>query len=125
MADASMIVRPQPRPEAELRLLCFHHAGGGTAFFVPWAAALPAHIELVAIRLPGRESAFSRPRFTDLDKAVDAVCAALAPLLDRPFALFGHSLGALIAYRVAQNLDRPPRHLFCSAFRAPHLPRSH
>jgi surfactin synthase thioesterase subunit len=123
MADA-MIVRPQPRPDAELRLFCFHHAGGGAAFFIPWAAALPVRIELVAVRLPGRESAFSQPRFTDLDSAVDAVTAAIQPWLDRPFAFFGHSLGALIAYRAAHSLDRKPRHLFCSAFRAPHLPRS-
>ena len=124
MADATMIVRPQPRPDAELRLFCFHHAGGGAAFFVPWAAAMPAHIELVAIRLPGRESAFSRPRFTNLDRAVEAVADALAAWLDKPFALFGHSLGALIAYRAARSLGKKPRHLFASAFRAPHLART-
>jgi surfactin synthase thioesterase subunit len=124
MADTNLIVRPRPRAQAELRLFCFHHAGGGAAFFIPWAAALPARIELVAIRLPGRESAFSQPRFADLGSAVDAVTAAIQPWLDRPFAFFGHSLGALIAYRAAHSLDRKPCHLFCSAFRAPHLPRS-
>jgi surfactin synthase thioesterase subunit len=124
MADANLIVRSRPRAQAELRLFCFHHAGGGAAFFNPWAAALPARIELVAIRLPGRESAFSQPRFTGLETVVDAVAAAIGPLLDKPFAFFGHSLGALVAYRVAHRLDQKPRHLFCSAFRAPHLPRT-
>jgi surfactin synthase thioesterase subunit len=125
---ATMIVRPQPRPEAELRLFCFHHAGGGAAFFAPWAAALPRHIELVAIRLPGRESAFAQPRFTSVEQGAEVVASAMLPWLDRPFALFGHSLGALVAYRTALTLavreDKRAQHLFCSGFRAPHLPRS-
>src|SRR3546814_9216297 len=107
---------------SDLRLFCFHHAGGGAAFFTPWASALPAQIELVAVRLPGRESTLGRPRFTDMDDAVEAVCTAVLPLLDRPSAIFGHSLGALVAYRTALSLERAERryalHLFCSAFRA-------
>src|SRR3546814_3174959 len=62
-----------------------------------------------------------------MDVAVEAVCTAVLPLLDRPFVIFGHSLGALVAYRTALSLERAERryalHLFCSAFRAPHLPR--
>ncbi|WP_029013109.1 thioesterase II family protein [Niveispirillum irakense] len=122
------LVRPQPRPEADIRLFCFHHAGGGAAFFVPWAAELPRHVELIAIRLPGREAAYGAPRCADPAQVVDGVRAAMAPLLDRPFALFGHSLGALLAYRTALSLVAEgagaPTHLFCSAFRAPHLPLS-
>ncbi len=110
---------------ARARLFCLAHAGGGASFFRPWAAALPSHIELCAVQLPGREQRFAEPCFEALEPLLDALIPALTPLFDWPFALFGHSLGALVAFELARRLEAagtPPLGLAASAFRAPHLP---
>lgn len=128
MAQSSLSSRwisPVPARGARARLFCFAHAGGGASFFRPWAAALPDHIELCAVQLPGREQRFAEPCFEALDPLLDALMPVVTPLLDRPFALFGHSLGALVAFELARRLEAagtPPRGLAASAFRAPHLP---
>jgi surfactin synthase thioesterase subunit len=119
-------VRWQPRPAARLRLFCVPHAGGGAAAYRTWARALPPWIELVAIRLPGRETRFREPPFTRMDDLVAALAPALAPWLDRPYAWFGHSMGALIAYETARATRRlglpEPLRLLVSGRAAPHLP---
>ncbi|HEX3883789.1 MAG TPA: alpha/beta fold hydrolase [Stellaceae bacterium] len=128
MAQSSLSSRwisTVPARGARARLFCFAHAGGGASFFRPWAAALPGHVELCAIQLPGRERRFAESCFDALDPLLDALMPALTPLLDRPFALFGHSLGALVAFEVARRLEAAgtlPQGLAASAFRAPHLP---
>lgn len=105
------------------RVFAFAHAGGGASFFRPWAAAMPDGVELCAIQLPGREQRFAEPCFGRLGPLLDELVPALTPFLDRRFALFGHSLGALVAFEVARRLgDVPLVGLAASAFRAPHLP---
>jgi medium-chain acyl-[acyl-carrier-protein] hydrolase len=117
---------PRPRPRAPLRLFCLPHAGGGASLFRHWAHALPEWIELRPIQLPGREDRLSEPPFTDLRAAVHALAEALAPHLDRPFALFGHSMGALLAFELARRLRRHagsgPTHLLVAAHGAPQVP---
>jgi medium-chain acyl-[acyl-carrier-protein] hydrolase len=84
---------------------------------------MPEGIELCAIQLPGREQRFAEPCFDRLDPLLDALMPVLNPWLDRPFVLFGHSLGALVAFELARRLaDVPPAGVVASAFRAPHLP---
>ena len=95
-----------PRPAARLRLFCFHPAGAGPNFYREWAERLPADIELTAVHLPGREGRFLEPALTDYAAAVAALHAGLRPALDRPYALFGHSMGALLAYGVAVSAAR-------------------
>ena len=112
--------RPLARPDADVRLFCIPHAGSGAAQFHSWAAALPSSIELYAVRLPGRENRRAEPPFRDVVGAAAALGEAIAPLLDRPFAFFGHSMGALIAYELARSV--PPDWLFVSGRRAPHVP---
>jgi medium-chain acyl-[acyl-carrier-protein] hydrolase len=77
------------------------------------------------VQLPGRETRLREAPFLDLDTAIAAVTGVLQPLLDRPYALFGHSMGALLAFEVARTLiekgQRPPAHLFVSGRRAPHI----
>lgn len=117
---------PRPNDAARLRLFCFPHAGGGASVYHTWPSGLPSHVELCAIKLPGREARLSEPPFERLTPLVQALATALSPWLTRPFALFGHSLGALVSFALARELRRrgapPPRHLFVSARRAPHLP---
>ncbi|HET8682217.1 MAG TPA: alpha/beta fold hydrolase [Micromonosporaceae bacterium] len=114
--------RPRPRPHARVRLVCLPHAGGSASFYRALAAALPDHIETVAVQYPGREDRFTEPCVPDLRRLAGLVTEALLPLLDRPVALFGHSLGACVGHEVALRLQqraRPPAHLFVSAQPAP------
>lgn len=74
--------------------------------FRPWAQALPSWIELCVVALPGRESRFLEPPMRRVAEVVDAVVPALLRLVDRPFALFGHSLGGLQAFEVARRLEQ-------------------
>jgi surfactin synthase thioesterase subunit/phosphopantetheinyl transferase len=121
------IVRPRPNPAAEVRLLCVPHAGGGPVVFHNWPASLPASIEVCALQLPGRASRLREVPFLRMAPLVDAVMAQLGPLLDRPIAFFGHSLGALVSFQVAQRLRQTGAgtlgHMFVAACPAPHLPR--
>lgn len=117
---------PKPQPQASVRLFCFPYAGGGTAVFRTWPALLPPSIELCAIQLPGRETRLRETPFDQLDQLVQVLAVALYPYLDRTFAFYGHSMGALISYEVARHLQRTqaplPQHLFVGARQAPHLP---
>lgn len=121
---------PAPIPSAStIRLLCFPHAGGGTVTFRLWPQDLPEWIGVVPVRLPGRETRTWEAPFTRVEPLVEALTAALtedpALLHDQPYALFGHSLGALVAFETARALRRlaipPPVHLLVSARIAPHL----
>ena len=107
------------------RVFCFPHAGGGASLFRAFASSLLDGIELCAVQLPGREERLAEVPFDDLSALVPPTIAQMQPYLDRPFALFGHSMGALIAYEIARALcsaSQPPLHLFVSAQAAPHVP---
>jgi acyl transferase domain-containing protein/surfactin synthase thioesterase subunit len=120
-----LLVFPRPNPSATVRLFCFHYAGGGAATFRPWADALDPAIELVAIDPPGRGSRVGEPPIENLDTFIGSVIAALAPYLDKPAALFGHCLGALLLFETARQLAArgplPLAHVFVSGARPPHL----
>jgi medium-chain acyl-[acyl-carrier-protein] hydrolase len=113
-------------PTAPFRLFCFPHAGAGASMFRAWDAHLGPDVDVLAPQLPGRENRIAEAAFDELESLVDAVYAGLVPHLDRPFALFGHSMGALVSYALARRLVADggprPRTLFVSAYPAPHLP---
>lgn len=120
------IVRFAPAEAPRLRLFCFPYAGSGASVYRLWNTLLPPDIEVCAVQPPGRENHFGTPPITSMPRLVDGVRAAIAPLLDRPFAFFGHSLGAVVAYETALALARDtgvePHLLIVSGHRAPHLP---
>jgi medium-chain acyl-[acyl-carrier-protein] hydrolase len=122
-ADQAWIHNWQPRPDARLRLICFPPAGAGSLFFRPWARSLPEEIEVLAVRLPGRESRIAEPLMTGYAQAVGCLYTALRPLMERPYALFGHSMGALLAYGIAVEAARydgpAPVRLFVSGTHGP------
>jgi medium-chain acyl-[acyl-carrier-protein] hydrolase len=118
--------RPSPRPDAQLRLVCLPHAGGGAAAFNGWAEFLPADVELVAVRLPGRESRIREPAIRAWPDLLDALLSGLKDVFSRPFALLGHSLGAMTAFELTERLTAlgtSPRALVLAGCRAPHVPR--
>ncbi|MET8956937.1 thioesterase II family protein [Streptomyces sp. NPDC004129] len=107
MPVATPWVRPlAARPNARLHLLCFHPAGGGPSLFRDWPTALPTDIEVLAVHLPGRETRLDDPCLTDYQDAVEQLHTALRPFLNGSYALFGHSLGGLLAYGVAKAAAR-------------------
>jgi surfactin synthase thioesterase subunit len=115
----------KPRQEASLRLICFPYAGAGTAVFRSWPNALNDAIEVRVAQLPGRGARLREDRFERMPPLIETLAEILRPLLDRPFAFFGHSLGAIVAFEMARILrgcSLAPIHLFVSGKIAPHLP---
>jgi surfactin synthase thioesterase subunit len=88
-----------------------------------WATAFGDDIEVCAVRLPGRETRMSEPAYSDFTLLVRETTAALRRYVDRPYAVFGHSMGAWLAFEFVRNLRLAgvpePLHLFVSARRAP------
>ncbi|THA24091.1 thioesterase [Streptomyces sp. RKND-216] len=120
-------VSPTPSgADARLRIFCFAHAGGGSAFFRPWREQTPTGIEVVPVVLPGRESRMREQPHRRMTPLVSELVAGLRPHLDRPYAFFGHSLGSVVAYEAARALRRAgdpgPEALLVSGRRAPHMP---
>lgn len=93
--------------------------------FRTWPAQLPPDVELWLIQLPGREERFREPRFTRVAPLVEALAPLIAGHLDKPFAVFGYSMGGLIGFELIRALRRrgapSPRRLFVTARQAPHL----
>lgn len=127
LAQGERWVRPyRLSPMPRWRLVCFAHAGGSASFFRDWADALPMEIDLLAIQYPGREDRYSEACLTDMHSLAEAAAQALHGYADRPLALFGHSLGAVVAYEVAARLEQRAiavEHLFVSAHPAPQCQR--
>jgi medium-chain acyl-[acyl-carrier-protein] hydrolase len=109
-----------------MRLFCFPFGGGTAASFFGWRDKLSDGIEVHPIEYPGRGSRWRETARVPLDSLVEALTDELRPHLDRPFALLGHSFGAIVAFEVAHRLHQAegllPVRLFVSGARAPHLP---
>ncbi|MEU6963752.1 cytochrome P450 [Streptomyces chrestomyceticus] len=124
--DASRwLLRRRVLPDPALRLVCFPHAGGAATFFHGWQDRVPHGIEVSAICYPGRQNRIAEPPPTSMAELADQAHAALRGLLDRPLALFGHSMGAVVAYEVAVRLAErdgvTPAALLVSGHGAPYL----
>lgn len=120
---SSWLVR-RALPDTKVRLFCFSHAGGSAAEYLPWQASLAPAIELCALQLPGRGMRMGEPALADLSTVLEGLVGAIEDSDDGlPYAFFGHSLGALLAFEVARLLRerrlRLPVHLFASACNSP------
>ncbi|HEY3252937.1 MAG TPA: alpha/beta fold hydrolase, partial [Polyangiaceae bacterium] len=119
-----LLRKPRARP-AQLRVFCFSHAGAGASSYAAWGREAPADVDWVALQFPGRENRFNEPCFRNLGELVEALLRELeAELKDVPYALFGHSMGALIAFETARaianrQMAAPPVALFVSGRPAP------
>lgn len=99
------ISRPHPRPWASRRLICLGYAGGGTVGFRPWARQVPVDTELRALCYPGREFRFGDEVGGGWRGLVDDCVTALLGEVRPPYVLYGHSMGALVAYEAARALQ--------------------
>jgi medium-chain acyl-[acyl-carrier-protein] hydrolase len=86
------------------RLICLPYAGGGANIFRDWAGAIPG-VDVLAARLPGRDSRFNEPPATAFEPLLDHLLDEIAPYLGAPFILFGHSMGGLLAYELGRRLE--------------------
>ena len=122
-APLATLVRFGDSASAERRLICVPFAGGGAATYRLWARSLPEDVELLAVQLPGRDPARRMTPPGSVEELVESTLPALGELPELPFALFGHSLGALVAFEVTVALESAgrtgPTHLFVSGRRPP------
>ncbi|URM90689.1 alpha/beta fold hydrolase [Streptomyces sp. MRC013] len=118
------------RPAApSVRLFCLPYGGGGTSIYAAWPSLFPDDVEVCPVELPGRLTRWREKAFERAEPLVDELATALSGELDVPYALFGHSMGALLAFELARALRRrgaaEPRVLFVSGAPAPQLRRRH
>lgn len=113
-------------PKAVLRLFCFPYSGAAASIFYSWSNMLPDSIEVCPVQYPGHGTRIGEPLVLDLEELVENAVDALLPFLDKPFAFFGHSMGALIAFEFTRKLrnqgQEKPVYLFVSGHNAPQLP---
>ncbi|WP_433607226.1 thioesterase II family protein [Dactylosporangium sp. CA-139114] len=122
LAGRRWLIR-DPDPDAPARLLCLPVSGLGAALFRHWPTRV-GEIDVCPVQLPGRENRMREPAYTSMDAFAAGGADALEPLLDRPYAFFGHCLGARMSYALTREIAargrRLPERLFVSSCLAPH-----
>lgn len=122
-APDTVVVRPRRDPEAARTLVCLGYCGGGSASYLPWAPLMPPGTELAAICYPGRDGRFLEDFAEDWDALVEDAVAAVESAADRPYVLFGHSMGGWTAFDVVSRIEERggplPEALVVSAANAP------
>lgn len=122
--DSPYLITPAAKSHAALRLYCLPYAGGTAATYLPWSEHIHPCVELVATQLPGRANRMREQAHENIDDLVNEMATAIAPGLDKPYALFGHSLGSRLALALARELERrghaAPVLFIASGSRAPH-----
>jgi medium-chain acyl-[acyl-carrier-protein] hydrolase len=118
---------PRPNSNAKIRLICLPYAGGSASAYRSWLKYLPEDIELCAVQLPGRENRIGEPLLKDGLTIVKELLPTILEYQDKPYILFGHSMGAKICFELARGLRKanakPPKALFVSGGRAPQVKR--
>jgi medium-chain acyl-[acyl-carrier-protein] hydrolase len=118
-----------PGAPARVRLFCFPYAGGASTIFTRWRSRTYGDVEVCPVELPGRGARLREAPFAEMPALVEALAGGLRPYLVPPYAFFGHSMGARIAFHLAAGLasrgEPMPGHLFVSGSAAPHAPRRH
>jgi acyl transferase domain-containing protein/surfactin synthase thioesterase subunit/acyl carrier protein len=119
------LVVTKPNPAATVRLFCFPFAGGGSAVYRLWNDRIGPSIEVIAVEPPGRLARIDQTPVRDVHIFAVQAAKAMTPLLDKPYAMFGHCLGGLTMYETACQLrriaEKLPIHMFACGSRAPDL----
>ncbi|GAA4601317.1 surfactin synthase thioesterase subunit [Actinoplanes octamycinicus] len=125
-ADNIWIRTYHPADPDAVQLVCLPHAGGSASFYFPVSRALAPRIAVLAVQYPGRQDRRADPRIEDIGELADEITAAVRPRLRGPVALFGHSMGAVLAFEVTRRLEKhgvPVSEVFVSGRRAPSTTR--
>ncbi|WP_196137568.1 thioesterase II family protein [Aliikangiella sp. G2MR2-5] len=126
MITSKWFLTPQRILDPQLRVFCFPYAGGSASTYIPWAKKLPYNVELVAVQPPGRSSRILEEPYTDMNELITSLFPEFVNLTDKPYILFGHSLGSRVAFELAkkclQEKVNLPLHFFASGSRAPFIP---
>jgi medium-chain acyl-[acyl-carrier-protein] hydrolase len=124
-ATTPWIVGARTNPKARCRLFCLPHSGSGASQFASWRNFLSPVLDICPIQLPGRENRLREAPLTRIQQIAEILAGELKPYSDRPYILYGYSVGALIAFELARELRRrnvdPAISLFALARPAPHL----
>ena len=106
-AQELWIRRYHPAPQdTDLSLVCFPHAGGSASYFRPLAGALASVAEVLPVQYPGRQDRRGEPPITSIPQLADEILAVLESLPRRRLVLFGHSMGACLAFEVARRCEQ-------------------
>ncbi|OYQ64854.1 hypothetical protein B9G53_09750 [Pseudanabaena sp. SR411] len=121
------ILQPKLSHSTSLNLICFPPGGCGASIFNSWSKYLPSGLAISAVQLPGRETRFKEVAFSNMALLISELLISLLPYVKNvPFAVFGHSVGALIAFEFVRQLYQnhlpSPEYLIVSGRRAPHIP---
>ncbi|WP_053619962.1 thioesterase II family protein [Nocardiopsis sp. NRRL B-16309] len=103
-----VLTRIRPVPHSRFRLFLLHHAGGSPQGYRAWVRHFPADWDVCLVEAPGRGRSSDSAPFTDARDLARHLCDRLQPYLDRPYGLFGHSMGALVGYEMALRLAEGP-----------------
>ncbi|MEK3791128.1 alpha/beta fold hydrolase [Paenibacillus sp. FSL R7-0204] len=121
-----LFVAPKLNPQATCRIFCLPYAGGMAEIYYPWLNVLPEEFELVAVQYPGHVPGTGDELYTCLNSLAEEIANEISAFSDKKYIIFGHSMGALIAYEVTKRLAgkkvRQPEHLFIAARTPPNLP---
>lgn len=113
----------KPNPAATVRLFCFPYAGSSALIYRDWTRSFPEWIEVCPVQLPGRGARLHEPPLVRMDQVVKSLLREMRSYLTKPFAFFGHSMGAVIGFEITRLLRREnarlPVHLFISGRGAP------
>jgi medium-chain acyl-[acyl-carrier-protein] hydrolase len=118
--------RGAPLADRAIKLLCLPFAGGGASTYVAWMRQRIQGLQVLPVQLPGREHRILEKPFAQMPTLLDSLMDTLVGHVPGPIALFGHSMGALVAAELAARMTegrRPPVHLFASGFPPPHFAR--
>ena len=119
------LLRFPPRPQARVRLLCLPGAGAAPAMFRSWSDQLPAEVEVCAVQLPGRGTRLREAPYTEMAPLADALAEVVRAEPRLPTVVFGHSLGSIVGFELADRLCGTPEHaplsLVAAAHRAPRV----
>ncbi len=126
MSTNSWLLCTSSSKPVQSRLFCLPYTGGDASAYRSWTGELPRGVDVCAAQLPGRGKRIREPRITRMDALIPLLVEAMRESLGQPFAIFGHDLGALIAFELARSLRRmslpQPARLFLFCHRAPNLP---
>lgn len=125
MSAGSAFLISRPDAASRMRLFCFPYAGGGPNYFFPWTQPLAPEIECVRVQYPGRAQRHNEEPCATVVELAKEIGSQLDRHSDKPFAFYGHSFGALVAFELARLLRcrgiPGPGWLFAGCSRAPHL----